>query len=74
MAYDVTRMKLLRAGSIPAQQRAFMEWLLSLPGDADLEYAARRQLAEIDRRLPNHPEVQYLRLLLSAFSGSDTMQ
>jgi len=59
-------------GTIPAQQRAFEAWLVSLPPGLDIELAARRQIAEIDRRLPGHPDVQYLRLLLSAFAGSET--
>ncbi|EIM74245.1 hypothetical protein A33O_12749 [Nitratireductor aquibiodomus RA22] len=72
MAFDTTSARQLRAGSIRAQQRAFMEWVVSLPPDADIEYAAQCQLAEIDRRLPGHPQVQYLRLLLTAFAGSET--
>lgn len=54
---------------LPPPEEVFMDWLMSVPHGADLEAAARRQIALIDRRMPFHPDVQCLRMLLVAVAG-----
>lgn len=55
---------------LPPPQEVFVDWLMSVPADADLETAARRQIALIDRRIPLHPDALVLRTLLAAVAGS----
>jgi hypothetical protein len=60
----------LRAISpLPPPEEVFADWLMSVPHDADLAAAARKQIALIDRRMPFHPDVQCLRMLLVAVAG-----
>jgi len=62
--------KAMRAVSpLPPPQEVFLDWLMSVPHGADLAAAARRQIALIDRRMPFHPDVQCLRMLLVAIAG-----
>lgn len=49
-------------------------WLMSVPHGADLEEAARQQIALIDRRAPLHPDVRSLRTLLVAVAGTAAWQ
>jgi hypothetical protein len=56
---------------LPPPEEVFADWLLSVPHGADLEAAARKQIALIDRRMPFHPDVQCLRMLLVAVAGGD---
>jgi hypothetical protein len=52
-----------------SSEEVFIDWLMSLPHGANIETAARRQIALIDRRTPLHPDVQCLRTLLVAVAG-----
>ena len=54
---------------LPPPEEVFADWLLSVPHGADLAAAAREQIALIDRRMPFHPDVQCLRMLLAAVAG-----
>ncbi len=54
---------------LPPPEEIFADWLLSVPHGANLEAAARRQIALIDRRASLHPDVQCLRTLLVAIAG-----
>lgn len=54
---------------LPPPEEVFVDWLMSVPHDADLEAAARGQIALIDRRAPLHPDVLCLRALLAAVAG-----
>ncbi len=54
---------------LPPPEEVFADWLLSVPHGVDLATAARRQIALIDRRMPFHPDVQCLRMLLVAVAG-----
>jgi hypothetical protein len=54
---------------LPPPEEVFIDWLLSVPHHADLAAAARKQIALIDRRMPFHPDVQCLRMLLAAVAG-----
>jgi len=54
---------------LPPPEEVFVDWLMSVPHDADLAAAARKQIALIDRRMPFHPGVQCLRMLLVAVAG-----
>ena len=55
---------------LPPPEEVFADWLLSIPGAACLETAARRQIAIIDRsRAAAHPDVRCLRMLLAAIAG-----
>lgn len=58
-----------RISPLPPPEEVFADWLLSLPRDADIEEAARQQIALIDRRAAFHPDVQCLRMLLVAVAG-----
>ena len=51
---------------LPSPEDVFVEWLLSLPHDADIEDAARRQVELIDRCAVVHADILCLRLLLVA--------
>ena len=59
---------------LPPPEEVFADWLLSVPHGADLEAAARKQIALIDRRMPFHPDVQCLRMLLVAVAGDGGWQ
>jgi hypothetical protein len=62
--------KAMRAVSpLPPPEEVFIDWLMSVPASADLAAAARRQIGLIDRRMPYHPDVQCLRMLLLAIVG-----
>lgn len=54
---------------LPPPDEVFVDWLMSVPPGADLEAAARHQIALIDRRGQLHPDVQVLRTLLAAVAG-----
>lgn len=54
---------------LPPPQEVFLDWLMSVPHGADLEAAARRQIALIDRRGSLHPDVLILRTLLVTVAG-----
>jgi len=54
---------------LPPPEEVFVDWLMSVPHGADLATAARRQIELIDRRMPLHPHVQCLRMLLVAVEG-----
>jgi hypothetical protein len=58
-----------RISPLPPPEEVFADWLLSLPHDADIEAAARRQIELIDRHSTFHPDVQCLRMLLLAIAG-----
>lgn len=65
----------LRAISpLPPPEEVFADWLMSVPHGADLAAAARGQIALIDRRVPFHPDVQCLRMLLVAVAGDSGWQ
>ena len=55
---------------LPPPEEVFIDWLMSVPHGADIEWAARRQIETIDRRMLLHPDVQCLRALLQAVAGS----
>ena len=59
---------------LPPPEEVFADWLMSVPHGADLAAAARRQIALIDRRMPFHPDVQCLRMLLVAVAGDGGWQ
>lgn len=63
------REALARISPLPPPEEVFFDWLVSVPHDACLEEAARREIARIDRRGLIHPGVQRLRLLLAAVAG-----
>jgi hypothetical protein len=54
---------------LPPPDEVFIDWLMAVPHNADIEQAARREVALIDRRTPLHPDVQCLRALLVAIAG-----
>ncbi|MDH6230678.1 hypothetical protein M2281_001250 [Mesorhizobium soli] len=55
---------------LPPPEEIFVDWLMSVPAGADLEAAARKQMALIDRRTPLHPAAQCLRALLATMAGA----
>lgn len=55
---------------LPPPEEVFIDWLMSVPHDADLEEAARRKIAVIDRCGPLHPDVFKLRTLLAVVAGT----
>ncbi len=55
---------------LPPPEEVFVDWLMSVPHGTDIEEAARRQIALIDRRMPLHPDVQCLRAMLVAVAGT----
>lgn len=55
---------------LPPPEEVFIDWLMSVPHDADLEAAARRKIARIDRCGPLHPDVFRLRTLLAVIAGT----
>lgn len=58
-----------RISPLPPPEEVFLDWLLSVPHGADLELAARRQIALIDATQSHHPDVECLRLLLVSVAG-----
>lgn len=64
------RKEMARISPLPPPDEVFADWLLSVPHGADLEAAARQQIALIDSHVPLHPDVQCLRTLLVAVAGS----
>jgi hypothetical protein len=59
----------IAARSLPSPESIFAEWLLWLPRGTNPCDAARAQLASLDRRSLDFPEVQRLRALLAAVAG-----
>lgn len=55
---------------LPPPEEVFIDWLLSVPHDADLEEAARRKIAVIDRCGLLHPDLFKLRTLLAVVAGT----
>jgi len=55
---------------LPPPEEVFIDWLMSVPHDADLEAAARRKIALIDRCGSLHPDVFRLRTLLAVLAGT----
>ena len=55
---------------LPPPEEVFVDWLLSVPHDADLGEAARRQVALIDGCVELHHDAQRLRLMLIAIGGA----
>jgi hypothetical protein len=62
----VDRETMARISPLPPPEEVFADWLMSVPRDADIEAAARRQIEVIDRRASFHPDVRCLRMLLVA--------
>lgn len=54
---------------LPPPEEIFIDWLMSVPFDVDLEMAARRQIDLIDKNHILHPDVLRLRLLLAAVAN-----
>ncbi|MFT3987660.1 hypothetical protein [Aestuariivirga sp.] len=54
---------------LPRPEDVLAQWLLALPPEADVESAARAQIAMIDRKDVQHPDVEVLRTLLCAMAG-----
>lgn len=48
---------------LPPPEQVFLDWLLWLPAGADIEAAARREIARLDRRLPLADGARRLRAL-----------
>jgi len=65
---------LARISPLPPPEEVFVDWLMSVPHGADLEAAARRQIALIDKRSWFHPDAQCLRMLLAAVAGEGGWQ
>jgi hypothetical protein len=55
---------------LPPPEEVFVDWLMSLPHGANIEVAAQRQIALIDRRTPLLPDLQCLRTLLVSVAGA----
>jgi hypothetical protein len=55
--------------SLPPPEQVFLDWLMWLPADADIEAAARREIARLDRRMPLAAEAEHLRMLFQAVLG-----
>ncbi|WP_296743104.1 hypothetical protein [Mesorhizobium sp.] len=55
---------------LPPPEEVFIDWLMSVPHDADLETAAQRKIAVIDRCGTLHPDVLRLRTLLAVVAGT----
>ena len=68
------RRDMARISPLPPPSEIFADWLLSVPHDADLEAAARAQIALIDRSTVIHPDLSCLRMLLLALAGDTPPQ
>jgi hypothetical protein len=55
---------------LPPPEEVFADWLLSVPHDAELEAAALKKIALIDRFGSLHPDLQRLRALLAVVAGT----
>ena len=55
---------------LPPPEEVFIDWLMSVPLDADIEAEARKKIAVIDRCGPLHPDVFRLRTLLAVVAGT----
>ena len=55
---------------LPPPEEVFSDWLLSVPHDADLEAAALKKIALIDRCGHLHPDILRLRTLLAVVAGT----
>ncbi len=64
------RTTLQAVSPLPPPEEVFIDWLMSVPHDADLEIAAQRKIAVIDRCGTLHPDVQRLRTLLAVVAGA----
>jgi hypothetical protein len=51
---------------LPPPEQVFLDWLLWLPADADIEAAARREIARLERRMPLADGTRRLRALFLA--------
>jgi hypothetical protein len=56
---------------LPPPEEVFIDWLMAVPHGADIEEAARRKIAVIDRCGSLHPDVFKLRTLLAVVAGVD---
>jgi hypothetical protein len=56
--------------SLPPPEQVFLDWLMWLPIEADVQAAARREIARLDRRMPLAPDADRLRTLFLAVLGS----
>ena len=54
---------------LPPPEQVFLDWLMWLPAEADVEAAARCEIARLDRRMPLAAEEERLRLLFQAVLG-----
>ncbi|OWJ64574.1 hypothetical protein [Inquilinus limosus] len=48
---------------LPPPEQVFLDWLMWLPAGADIEAAARREIARLDRRMPLAGGARRLRAL-----------
>jgi hypothetical protein len=70
----LTREAMRAITPLPPPEEVFADWLLSVPHGANLEAAARKQIALIDQRMSFHPDVQCLRMLLVSVAGDGIWQ
>lgn len=56
---------------LPPPEQVFLDWLMWLPADADIEAAARREIARLDRRMPLAGGARRLRSLFQALLAGD---
>ena len=72
MSPERARSRAVAACPLPTPEKVFADWLRSVSRGTDLCAAAREQIAVIDRRASRHPDVQFLRALLTAAAGDYT--
>lgn len=65
----IDRKAIAAISPLPPPEEVFADWLLSVPHGADLETAARKQIALIDRSASLHPDLLCLRTMLAAIAG-----
>lgn len=70
----ITPQMLVSISPLPPPEEVLADWLMTVAHEPDIEAAARRQIALIDRRAPLHPDVQCLRALLVAIAGATYWQ
>jgi hypothetical protein len=56
---------------LPPPEQVFLDWLMWLPADADIEAAARREIARLDRRMPLAAGALRLRALFQALTAGE---
>jgi len=66
----LARREIAALSPLPPPEEVFIDWLMSVPHDADLEVAAQRKIEVIDRRGTLHPDVLRLRTLLAVVAGT----